>query len=78
MKKSTLKDLLLTPFILMIAPTSITNIDVEYDHEKQMNVNGDGTEMSTTMATNTFNGTQTFDYSGNPYDADNDSDADPY
>tara|TARA_B100000963_G_C22170998_1_gene470272 strand:+ start:323 stop:559 length:237 start_codon:yes stop_codon:yes gene_type:complete len=78
MKKSTLKDLLLTPFVLMIAPTSISNIDVEYDHEKQMNVNGDGTEMSTTLATNTWNGTQTFDYSGNPYDSDNDTDADPY
>jgi len=78
MKKSTLRDLLITPFVLMIAPTSITNIDVEYDHEKQMNVSGDGTEMSTTMATNTWNGTQTFDFQGNPYDADNDSDADPY
>jgi putative ATP-grasp target RiPP len=78
MKKENAKNLLLTPFLLMMAPTSISNIDVEYDHEKQLNLLGDGTEMVATLATNTFNGTQTFDWQGNPMDSDNDSDADPY
>jgi putative ATP-grasp target RiPP len=78
MKKENLKDLLITPFLLSMFPVSVSNIDVDYDHEKQLNVLGDGTEMSSTLNSTTWNGTQTFDFNGNPNDSDNDSDADPF
>lgn len=56
---------LLTPLMIATAPMRI-DVDVpKYDHQLQKN---------TVVAYQqiTFNGTQTFDYNGRPWDADND------
>ena len=68
---------LLTPLLLAMAPASIQAEDLKYSHEAQMNTNAEGI-YANTMGSNTFNGTPTYDYSGNPRDADNDTDADPF
>ncbi len=76
-KETVLGASLLTPLLLAMNPVSINAEQLSYDHEAQMNVNAEGV-YANTMASNTFNGTQTYDYQGNPYDSDNDTDADPY
>lgn len=76
-KKRVAAGALLTPFMLSIAPASIQAEDLKYDHEAQMNINAEGV-YANTMGSTTWNGTQTFDYAGNPNDSDNDTDADPY
>jgi putative ATP-grasp target RiPP len=80
--KKTLKEklsasALLTPLLLASAPASIQAEDLKYDHEAQMNVNAEGV-YANTMGSTTWNGTQTYDYAGNPNDSDNDTDADPF
>ena len=61
---------LLTPLMLATSPMQITNVEpFKYDHTTQQAVAGE--EIKTARMI-TFNGTQTFDYSGRPADADND------
>ena len=76
-KEKVLGASLLTPLLLAVNPVSINAEQLTYDHEAQMNVNAEGV-YANTLSSSTFNGTQTFDWSGNPNDSDNDSDADPY
>jgi hypothetical protein len=75
------KDLpiLLTPLILAVNPVQVEagEIAASYSHETQM-TGYSGSNTSSTLATSTYSGTQTFDFQGRPWDSDNDSDADPY
>lgn len=60
---------LLTPLMLATSPMQITNVEpFKYDHTTQQAVAGE----FQTARTITMNGTQTFDYTGRPWDADND------
>ena len=76
-KETVLGASLLTPLLLAMNPVSINAEQLSYDHEAQMNVNAEGV-YANTLSSTTFNGTQTFDYEGKPFDSDNDTDADPY
>ena len=71
---------LLTPIILGVMPKMLDLSDekFDYDHKLQTGLNGAKAENANTLKTNTWNGTQTFDYSGKPFDSDNDTDDDPY
>ena len=69
---------LLTPLLLAINPVTVAAKDFTYDHEKQLSVTEDGVEAYSTMNSTTWNGTQTYDYQGKPWDNDNDTDEDPY
>lgn len=72
---------LLTPLLLGVLPKMLDMSDIdkfEYDHKLQTGLNGAKAAMSNTLKSTTWNGTQTFDYGGNPFDSDNDSDDDPY
>jgi len=72
--------ILLTPLLLSTSTLEVHYEDVfTYDHERQVNTMENGTQLaSNTMSSTTFNGTQTFDWQGNPSDSDTDSDADPF
>lgn len=65
----------ITPLLIASAPITIDVVTPSYDHATQVSASE---EQSKTMSTTTFNGTQTFDFQGKPWDADNDSDADPF
>jgi hypothetical protein len=78
-KKHIVTGLLLTPLILSQSPVEIhLEEEFSYDHESQVNTLDNGQIAAYTMSSSTFNGTQTFDYRGNPTDSDSDSDADPF
>lgn len=79
-KKNIATGMLLTPLLLSTPPVEVHFEDVfTYDHERQVNTMENGKQLAiNTMSSTTFNGTQTYDYRGNPFDADSDSDADPY
>ena len=79
LKQKIAAGMLLTPLLLSTAPLSIqAGEEFSYDHGLQVNTQADGRVVANTMGSNTFNGTQTYDYAGNPNDADNDTDADPF
>lgn len=82
LNKSIAAGLLLTPLMLSIAPVEIQlQEEFTYNHETQVNAGPDGPEMAfkqSTGNTSTHNGTQTFDFGGNPSDSDSDTDADPW
>jgi hypothetical protein len=62
---------LITPLVLATAPMTIQAVEpFKYDHTTQTAVASEGVVVAQRMPT--FNGTQTFDYSGRPWDADND------
>jgi hypothetical protein len=63
---------LLTPLVLSTTPATLSVALPSYDHASQ------GVEVVAQMATSqsTYNGTQTFDVNGKPWDADNDSNRD--
>tara|TARA_A100001011_G_C13908775_1_gene674159 strand:+ start:310 stop:543 length:234 start_codon:yes stop_codon:yes gene_type:complete len=71
---------LITPLILGVLPKMLDLSDekFEYDHKLQTGLNGAKNAMSNTLKSTTWNGTQTFDVNGNPWDNDSDSDDDPY
>ena len=78
MKKKTLP-VLLTPLVLAVNPVEVdaSQWAASYSHETQVNsTTASGAPF--TVSTSTFNGTQTFDMNGRPWDNDSDSDADPY
>lgn len=56
---------LLTPLMIATAPMRIDVEMPKYDHQMQKNA-------VVAYQQITFNGTQTFDYNGRPWDADND------
>lgn len=74
---------LLAPEDLMTQPvTEAHEVIIEYSHEDQKSLTMQGAldrmELAQTMycmSTSTFNGTQTFDWQGNPSDSDADSDS---
>ena len=74
---------LILPEDLMTQPvTQAHEVTIEYSHEdqKSMTMQGalDRMELAQTMycmSTSTFNGTQTYDYRGQPSDSDSDSDS---
>jgi len=79
LKQKIAAGMLLTPMLLSSAPLSIqAGEDFSYDHGLQVNTQADGRVMSNTYSSTTYNGTQTYNYKGDPSDSDNDSDADPY
>lgn len=81
---------LIVPEELMTAPPSETHeITIQYSHEHQIaytaqaaldrafegvDFGGVETAQTMTLSTSTMAGTQTFDYNGQPYDSDADSD----
>jgi hypothetical protein len=60
---------LLTPLMLATAPIRIDVAEPKYDHQSQKNIRV--AEWSD-LKQITFNGTQTFNYKGQPNDSDND------
>ena len=78
MEKKDLPLLLLTPLLLAKAPVSVQADQISYSHEVQQSQNAGSTNAVNTLNSTTFNGTQTYDPSGQPFDSDNDSDADPF
>jgi hypothetical protein len=67
---------LITPLVIATAPQTIQTVEpIVYSHEKQQAMvvveKGEKTELAQYRPP-TWNGTQTFDYSGRPKDADND------
>lgn len=75
--QAVLPAVLLTPMMLSSLPSKMPGFEHAYDHTEQVS---SGFQVAAAMGTNfcintsTFNGTQTYDYQGNPYDADSDSD----
>jgi len=75
---------LIVPDDLMTSPSIASQpIIADYSHEAQKNLGMQGaldaiqvSQLQTMycMTTTTFNGTQTFDYQGRPFDSDADSD----
>lgn len=63
---------LLTPDDLASKPDFFEPAVTEYDHSLQRNLSS--TPLMTGMGTPTFNGTQTFNHSGQPTDSDQDND----
>jgi hypothetical protein len=62
---------LITPLVLATAPMTIQAVEpFKYDHTTQTAVAGEGFTVAQRMIT--FNGTQTFDAGGRPFDSDND------
>jgi len=67
---------LLTPLMLTTEPVKIDMPAPTYSHATQMSTLS--TVTPSYQNSTTYNGTQTYDYRGNPNDSDNDSDPDPY
>lgn len=58
---------LITPLMLATSPMTLMVEPNQYNHGQQISKSVNGEPLSLT-----FNGTQTFDVSGRPWDADND------
>jgi len=64
---------LLTPLMIATAPATLTvDADAQYNHETQTRHTVEMTEPTNGYTQRTWNGTQTFDFNGNPRDSDND------
>jgi hypothetical protein len=60
---------LITPLILATSPMTVSIEELKYSHETQQ-VQTQSFQVAQRMIT--FNGTQTFDGNGRPFDSDND------
>lgn len=65
---------LLTPLMLATAPATIEPVQTTYSHEAQASSEPNGATLKT--YTVSANGTQTYDWKGNPNDNDSDNDTD--
>jgi len=63
---------LLTPLLLAGAPATVTLPEMIYDHALQRSVVIQSNIQQAQFRPMTMNGTQTFNASGRPWDADND------